>query len=203
MRLKRLANTMGLLLVAGLVCASGLAAQETQEPSVADAARKAREQKGNAAKPAKVITDDTFAPSGTTNTIGGTPAVGTSANSAGDTSGAAQTQPATASAPAASTNDDSSNGGTPKGGETDTKVAALKEELAKLQNEVDLSQRELTLDNETYYSKPNYAGDKAGKTKLDELAADLKLKQDDVDKVKAKLAEALAAIGGGTTAPKP
>lgn len=62
MRHKIFSRTFLLLLAAGSIFCLHLTAQEPSAPSVAEAARKAREQKQSAAKPAKVITDDTLHP---------------------------------------------------------------------------------------------------------------------------------------------
>jgi hypothetical protein len=202
MQTRTLAIGSVLLAGMGLVFVSGLAAQE---PSVADAARRAREQKSSAAKPAKIITDDTLAPGGTTNTTGGVSTVGTSSNATGDASASGAPQAA------APTGNDSANASgvtnrqeaekeAAKDPEKNPQVIALKEELAKLQEEVDLEKRDLSLESDSYYSKPDYVHDKDGKTKLDGLADGVKVKQEDLEKLKAKLMEALASSGSG---PKP
>jgi hypothetical protein len=193
---------VGVLVAVGFVFVSGLAAQE---PSVADAARRAREQKSNAVKPARIITDDTLAPGGTTNTTGGVSTVGTTSSANGDAStpvppqaaGPGGGEPSDAGAAA---NRQEQTKDAPKDAEKDLQVVALKEELAKLQNEVDLANRELSLENDSYYSKPDYIHDKDGKAKLDGLTDDVKVKQEDLEKLKAKLTEALGSSGGG---PKP
>jgi hypothetical protein len=61
-----------------------------------------------------------------------------------------------------------------------------------LQGEVDLVQRSLSLDQDAFYSKPDFSNDKDGKAKLDAEQADLKQKQDDLAQLKAKL----AGLGG-------
>jgi len=209
MRRKFVASMAGLVLALGWGFVQPMMAQSSQTPSVAEAARQAKAQKNGAAKPAVVITDDTFAPGGTTNTIGGAPPVAKPGNTA-DGSPAGTNSGAPAVGDAAST----ANGGgetksekagqeTGKDEKEDAHITALKQEVADLEKEVDVSKRELALDNDTYYSKTDYASDKDGKAKLDAVVEELKQKQDDVAKLKAKLLEELSKSGGDTTAPKP
>ena len=62
MRHKSLEGAVGLIIAMGLAFGSVATAQSSQEPSVAEAARRAREQKSGAAKPTQVITNDTLPP---------------------------------------------------------------------------------------------------------------------------------------------
>jgi hypothetical protein len=168
MRHTAIVRTLALALPLVCFIAVPLAAQDSQDTSVAEAARRTREQKKASAKPATVITNDTLAPAPV-------PA-----------SGAEPTPPA-GQQPAASATETST---TPEEAEQKKKhIDDLKKELAALQGEVDMAQRSLSLDQDAYYSKPDFSNDKNGKAKLDAALADLKLKQDELAQLKAKLAE--------------
>lgn len=179
MRHKIFARTFPMLLAAGSVFSLSLAAQEPAAPSVADAARRAREQKQNAAKPAKVITDDTLHPqtansANASSTPEPNPSVATDANATNSANA-----PALQAEPASPQEAD----------EKKRALESLKSEIAAKQTEVDLSQRELALENDNYYSKPDFSNNKEGKAKLDGLQNDLNTKKDDLAKLKAKFSE--------------
>jgi uncharacterized coiled-coil protein SlyX len=55
------------------------------------------------------------------------------------------------------------------------------------------------LEQDNVYSKPNYASDTAGKTKLDDLKRQVTDKQQTVDALKTRLAALLDSLG--STAP--
>lgn len=160
--------------------------QSQDSQSVAEAARKAREKKKDAAKPAKVITDETLDVK------------------KGDVQSAVAEEPKIAGA------EDSKAQATPAGANaTPTNAAAkdekkerLKKELTDLKEQVkqslmdlDLLQRENRLDQDAYYSQPNYGSDTAGKQKLDDEKQQISDKQGDVARLKAKLADLQREIG--------
>jgi hypothetical protein len=178
MRHTNFVRTLALILPLACLFALPLAAQDSQDTSVADAARHAREQKKASAKPATVITNETLSPApgaeATTSEGQQPPAATADAKSAIPASGAsAKNAPAT-----------------PEDAEEKKKqIDSLKQELANLQDEVDLAQRSLSLDQDAFYTKPDSSDDKDGKAKLDAAVADLKSKQDDLAQLKAKLAD--------------
>jgi hypothetical protein len=193
------------LAVAALVAATGLPlsayaqSQDSQIQSVADAARRAREQKKAADKqPAPVITNDTLKPAAPSPDAA--PAPGSSAQPAAEASNA----PATSAAPAAV--EQSAPGSPAASGDQkpkdSTEVAAQKQQLAEAQKELDLLQRELSLEQDNVYSKPNSASDAAGKAKLDDLTQQLAGKQQSVEALKARL-EALLGSAGAAAPAKP
>src|SRR6201995_3752654 len=142
MRHKIFTRTFPLLLAASSIFCLHLAAQEPSAPSVADAARRAREQKQNAAKLTKVITDDTLHPQ--------------TANSADTATAPQPNPPAAPDANAASTPASQPEQSSPQEAEEKKKaLESLKKEIVAKQAEVDLSQRELALENDNYYSKPD------------------------------------------------
>jgi hypothetical protein len=159
-------------------------AQSDQQPSVAEAARKAREQKKNAAKPSTVITNDTLKPAtpatvqqatAVTESIPGTDAADgpTSTGAATDAAGVVQPKGASEQEIA----------------QKKAKIEALKQEVADKAKEVDLQQRTLALENESYYSRPDFSKDPDGKAKLDAMQNDLAQKKDQLAQLKAKLKE--------------
>ena len=172
------------ILVLGIVSAalpvSYLAAQESQDAaSVAEAAKRAREKKETATKPANVITNDQ---------IPSVPAT------AADTLNAPQAGTSSGDACAACGGSDKTAGA---GGAADEKknaeIEALKKELKDKQEALNLLQRELSLDRDTYYSNPDYQHDLSGKQKLDDLQANLSDKQNELNDLKAKLTELAGA----------
>ncbi len=193
------------LALAALIAATGLPllahaqSQDTQSQSVADAARRAREQKKAADKqPSPVITNDTLKPAAPAPSPDAAPAP--SAQPAAEASNA----PAPSAAPAAA--DKSAPGSPAADGDQKSKdsveVAAQKQQLAEAQKELDLLQRELSLEQDNVYSKPSSASDAAGKAKLDDLIQQLAGKQQSVEALKARL-EALLGSAGAAAPAKP
>jgi uncharacterized coiled-coil protein SlyX len=200
-----------LIAAAFIPLAARAQSQDSQTQSVADAARRAREQKKAADKqPSPVITNDTLKPAApvapTTEAPAPPPALTQSPDAA----------PAPPSAPSAQSPADSSSAadaqalGAPASpaAEADPKskdsaeVAAQKHQLADAQKELDLLQRELTLEQDNVYSKPNSASDTAGKAKLDDITQQLAGKQQAVEALKARL-EALLESAGAAAPAKP
>jgi len=167
-----------ILLEACLVGMPGAWAQGGQEQSVAEAARKAREQKKTAAKPSTVITNDTLKPA--------TPATVQNAVAATESmpgTNAAASAPAETDATAEAANKTSEAEAAKKKAE----IEALKLQVAEKAKEVDLQQRELALANESYYSRPDFSKDPDGKAKLDAMQSDLTQKKSELAELKAKL----------------
>jgi HAMP domain-containing protein len=157
-------------------------AQSEQETSVAEAARKAREQKKTAAKPSTVITNDTLKPA--------TPATVQQATVA------TESVPGTDATAATGATADATTAAQPTKGPSETEIAekkakieALKQEVAEMAKEVDVQQRALALANETFYSRPDFSKDTDGKAKLDAMQSDLAQKKDELGRLKAKLKE--------------
>jgi hypothetical protein len=151
---------------------------QSQNESVAEAARKARDKKKAATKSPKVITDDdldrsTFKP-GQLNVVGPPEP---------------ETQPPgeAAVAQAAGTDEASENEGAKKAAEEDAQIARLKLQLTQAEKDLDLAQRELALDQDAYLSKPDYANDTAGKAKLDSERQNISDKQQEIEKLKTQL----------------
>jgi enamine deaminase RidA (YjgF/YER057c/UK114 family) len=178
------------VLAASLLPAAALAqSQDTQ--SVADAARRAREQKKPPPKPAKVITDEDIkpAPQSSPATPGSTGAPASSTSSTAN----AVSAPAASSSPAQDTKDQKE----PK------EVTELKAQIKQALADLDLVIREKSLENDKYYSNTDYVHDTAGKAKLDELIQQASDKQQLLDRLKARLTELLPAQDTSATTPAP
>jgi hypothetical protein len=181
-------------------------AQDSQQSSVADAARRAKQKKNAAAKASKVIDDDNLS----SNLKSGGPDVtnvGASASAtANPADGAANAQPdanenAGSGAQPGKDNDpesakqaDSSratqdDGSAKESNEEDAEIAKVKAQVAETEKELDLLKRGFALDSDAYYSKTGYSSDKAGKAKLDDEQQQIAEKQHEVEQVKARLAE--------------
>jgi hypothetical protein len=181
---------LSVLLEATLLPAAVFAqSQDTQ--SVAEAARRARAQKKNSEKPTKVITDDTLEVK------------------KGDVQSATAEQlriPGTPATPAqpASNAPSSAVQGEKKASDDEQRakdIAALKEQIKQAQSDLDLAKRELALQQDTYFSNVNYARDTAGKAKLDELKQQVSDKQQELERLKARLTDLQAAQGGSEASP--
>jgi hypothetical protein len=175
---KKLLRLSGLLILGGVVFVVGLPAQDPA-PSVAEAARRAREKKEKTTKPAPVVTDDTLHPS--TNA----PATATPESTTPAESSASEpvTTPDSKEAKAAAAD---------KEKKKKEEIETLKQRITEQKETVRLAAREIALQQDTYYSNPDYAHDKAGKDKLDAMKSDLQQKQD----VLADLRGKLSALGG-------
>lgn len=182
------------VLTATLLPAAAFAqSQDTQ--SVAEAARRARAQKKNSEKPSKVITDDTLDVK------------------KGDVQSATAEQlriPGTPQAPAQPASSAANAPGSQSGSEEEKARAILKQrvvlkgKIKDAQSDLDLLQREFQLDQDTFYSSPDYANNASGKAKLDATKQQIADKQHDLERLKAELA-ALPAVAEtpATAPPKP
>ena len=173
-----------ILLAGYLAGMPGARAQSDQGQSVAEAARKAREQKKTAAKPSTVITNDTLQPA--------TPATVQNATAATERMPGAEatgTPAADATADAAKTAQPAKGPSEEEIAKKKAEIAALKQEITDMAKEVDVQQRALVLANESFYSRPDFSKDPDGKTKLDTMQSDLAQKKDELAQLKAKLKE--------------
>ena len=160
--------------------------QDQQTPSVAEAARRARDQKKKSEKPARVIDDDSLKPHDPTSP----PDLQTAkAWDPGAATSPAAT-PASPAAPSAGAAPEEKKDSAAKTAEAES----MKAQVEALEKELDLLKRELPLERDNYYSKPDYARDAAGKSKLDALQQQLTDKQQDVDALKTRLAALLEQL---------
>lgn len=165
-------------LAASLFPIAAFCQSDTQ--SVAEAARRAREKKEekkkDSAKPVKVITDDTLDVK------------------KGDIQSATAELPqipgsANANAPAAPAANPSPGAKGAQDEKLKKELDNAKEQLKQALSDLDLLQRENRLDQDAYYSKPDYASDAAGKQKLDDEKQAISDKRDEVERLKAKVAD--------------
>ena len=181
MRLTPFSRALALVFVGLSAWGLQAAAQTPQEPSIADAARRNREEKKAPAKPGTVITNDTLSPT-------------VSAPASTTTAPAQTAQSPNPSAPPLPGTESAAPGAEPKSTltaeETEklkTEISNMKQQVKEKQNEVDLLKRLLDLDREALYSKPDYSHDSDGKAKLNSEQEELTLKEEEFAKLKAKL----------------
>jgi acyl-CoA synthetase (AMP-forming)/AMP-acid ligase II len=170
----RFRTVLAAILAAAFVPVAFSQSQDSQ--SVAEAARRAREKKKDAAKPTKVITDENLDVK------------------KGDVQSAVAEEPKIAGAPdtkAQTPSGSAANASTQASRDEKLKkeVEAVKQQLKEALSDLDLLQRENRLDQDEYYSKPNFASDTAGKQKLDDEQQQISNKRQEVERLKAKLAE--------------
>jgi glucose/arabinose dehydrogenase len=194
MRSFTMSRFISLCLAGSVVLASALlpgAGFAQSQDSVAEAARRSRAQKKNSENPRKVVTDETLEVK------------------KGDVQSAAAEQPRMPGTPVtpaqpAPANAPSTAASSEKKGSEDEKLAkelaALKGQIKQAQSDLDLVQREQALQQDTYFSNPDYAHDTAGKAKLDAMKQQIADKQQELDRLKARLAE-LQPQGDSAAAP--
>ena len=196
---------LGIVLVMPL---SGLAGQQQssqQAPAdpVAEAARRAREQKKDEAKTAHVWNNDDIPKTNGVSVVGETPVAGAGA-SAGDAANGANT----AAAPAVAPNGDSAAApGQPaaseKTGAIAAELATAKEQLKSLQTDLDIAQRKYVLDQQTYLSNPQHQDDVAGASQLKDEEDQIAAKQQEIADSQKKVDEIQARLTAAASAPTP
>jgi hypothetical protein len=169
-------------------------AQSQDTESVAEASRRARAQKKNTEKPAKVITDETLV------VKKGDVQSATAEQLRIPGSPETQTQPAADAANAQGSKNPSED---EKGRAALKERVALKEKIKETQGDLDLLQREYQLDQDSFYSSPDYAKNTSGKEKLDAMKQQISNKQQELDQLKARLTALPAPQEGPATTPKP
>jgi hypothetical protein len=70
----------------------------------------------------------------------------------------------------------------------DPEITRLKDAIADAEKDADLARRDLALRQDTVYSNPDYEHDTAGKAKLAALQQQINDKQQEIDRLKARLA---------------
>jgi hypothetical protein len=169
--------------IATLAQAQDAQAQQSasSDASVADAARRARDQKKNAAKSSKVITDDeldrhVFKPGQAGFNVMAPPQLETAPPSA----------EAVAAAEAA---DNASDEDLQKeAAAQDSDIARLKVQIREGEKDLDVLRRQLALDQDSYFSKTDYARDTAGKSNLDNEKQQINDRQEQIERLKTRLA---------------
>ena len=154
---------------------------DAQSQSIAEAARKSRQAAKNSSKPSKVITDDdldkeNIKPGAQGLNVGAPAELETQPPSPDAVADAAATpsvppDPATVAAPS-----------------DDPEIARVKDLIADAEKDADLARRDLALQQDTFYSNPDYQHDTAGKAKLAALQQQINDKQQEIGRLKARLA---------------
>jgi hypothetical protein len=154
---------------------------DAQSQSIAEAARKSRQAAKNSSKPSKVITDDDLDKQNIKPGAQGLN-VGASAE--------LETQPPSpaAVADAAATPSTPPDPATEAAASDDPEIVRLKDTIADAEKDEDLARRDLALQQDTFYSNPDYVHDTAGKAKLVALQQQINDKQQEIDRLKARLA---------------
>jgi hypothetical protein len=196
MRITRSVLGLGILLAlpAGAIFAQAATpAAQAQAPgaqsssdALGAAAKLARDDKKDQAKPARVWDNDNIPKAGHEISV-----IGQKNDAANDGS-----TDAAAGAAAANTNGAVVAGatGTPdsaaKNGErVHAQIDGAKEKLASLRTDLDLMQRTLVLDSQMYYGKPDYSNDTEGARKLQDEQAQIAEKQQAIEEVEKQIAE--------------
>ena len=173
---------MGFLLSPGATWAQS---QSDSAQSVAEAARRAREQKKEKPKPARTFTNDDIPPT-SPGIAGKEPAEANGAIKPSPEESAAVGKKDTEEKAPAPANDEQAK---QKKAENAAALERAKKLLAQSESELDVAQRKALLDNESYYSKPDFANDKDGKANLDAEAQQIDDKKKAVEELKARVAE--------------
>jgi hypothetical protein len=168
-------------------------AQQQQDDSLAAAARRAHEQKRLQGKAAKVWTNDDIPTNpGSVSIVGdassqNTEAADTSANTANSDKpqGADSAQAKTVSL-------------AEKKALLEADLAAAKENLQTLQNDLDILQRKFALDQQTYMSKPEYSSDKSGAAAIKDEQDQIDAKQQEMSEAQKKVADLQAQLNATT-----
>jgi hypothetical protein len=181
---------LSLLLSAGAASAQQSSTQQTD--SLAAAARRAREEKKDQAKPVRVWDNDNIPRKPDEITVlNGPESQATPANSSANA-----TADGKSGAPAAKDSSASKKAG------LEADLAAAKEALQTLQNDLDILKRKFVLDQQSYYGKPNYSTDKDGAAALSDEQSQIDAKQLEMGAAQQKITDLQAQLNA-LSEPKP
>ncbi|HXT74087.1 MAG TPA: hypothetical protein VN785_09570 [Candidatus Angelobacter sp.] len=200
----RCANIAALLIFVPGISSAGFAAapQSSQQSSqsVATAARKAQQKEKEAPKSKTVWTNDNIP-----NTPGGLSVVGQLASSSTSTAAtSAESAPAAANANAPTEGDKEKLA--PERAKALSDLEAARKQLDSVKTDLDIAQREYSLDSAQLYSTPDYSKDQQGQAKVDAEKAAIATKQQAVDAAQKKvddLEKLLKSLGGEEKAAPP
>lgn len=153
-------------------------ASDHQQDSLAAAARRARETKKDQAKPAKVWDNESLASAPGAISVVGQPAA------SDDNSAPADEAKSTAGGPPATKNIPAIDAG----------LNEAKANIQSLKVDLDLLQRKYSLDQQTYYGKPEYSSDKAGAAALADEKNQIDSKQQEIADAEKKVADLQAQL---------
>ena len=163
-----------------------------QDDSLAAAARRAREKKKQQPNALKVWDNENIP-----RDPGDVSVVGQEASPAAET-------PANPGQPAASAPDKNPTSDADKLRVLNADLAAAKENLTTLQNDLDILQRKFTLDQQTYYGKTDYSSDKEGAANLKDEQTEIDSKQQEISDAQKKIQDLQAKVAtpaGDNTTP--
>jgi hypothetical protein len=176
---------MKISIIFAVLCLAGLPAcaqsqsswQQSGRDPVADAARKAREDKKNAAKPKKVYTDDDVKPASAAAATAATPAPSDAGGAA--VTGTARQQKTDEAAPKEDPNGEKA---------WRKRFKDQRDKLAKAETELDVLQRESQKLQIEYYPDPQKAlSEQNSRKDVDEKMAKIKAKQQEIAQLKQGL----------------
>src|SRR5579862_1764301 len=162
--------------------------QGQSDDSVADAARRAREQKKNA-KPVRTLTNDDLpaAP--------GAASEAKPATAPGDQADQDHSKPGAKAEKGAATSDEAAKEKrAEKKAQLEAALKQAKADLAQSEGELNVLQRKEALDSDSYYSKTDYRDDTAGKATLDQDAQEISDKKAQAETIKSKIADLTAEL---------
>jgi hypothetical protein len=199
MRVRQFGLALGILLVlpAGLTFAQSATppaqaaqaqapeAQSSSDPLSA-AAKRARDDKKDQSKPARVWDNDNIPKAGHAISV-----IGDKADAPGDGSAdaAAGVGPVNGSPVPAAGATGAPESAAKNGEHLHAQIDSAKEKLASLRTDLDLMQRTLVLDSQMYYGKPDYSNDTEGARKLQDEQAQIAEKQQAIDDVEKQIAD--------------
>jgi hypothetical protein len=156
-----------------------------QDQSVADAARRSRAEKKNAAKQARVISNEDldteyFKPAQQGLNLDAPAKLNAEAPNASGKAAGATSSPS---------GEESRGKGKDLEEEAalDGQIGKLKEEIADAEERLKWQRRELALDQDTVYSNPNYKDSHAGKAKLDAEQQQINERQQEIEVLRTQL----------------
>ncbi len=159
---------------------------QKQDDSLAAAARRAREQKKETPKPAKVWDNENI-PS----KPDGISVIGESSSGSGNADQSATPAATASNAPNAAK--DSAAEAREKA-ELTAELAEAKEHLASLTTDLDILTRKYGLDQQMFYTKPDYASDRDGAAKLKAEEDDMAAKKEEIEAAQKKIDELTAKL---------
>jgi hypothetical protein len=162
-------------------------AAQSNSDALSAAAKRARDEKKDQTKPARVWDNDNIPQAGHEISV-----IGQKDDAANNGSSDAAAAPASGN-----TNAGVAPGGVNGAPESAAKVGehlhaqidSAKEKLASLRTDLDLMQRTLVLDSQMYYGKPDYSNDTEGARKLQDEQALIAAKQQAIEDVEKQIAD--------------
>ena len=154
---------------------------DSSSSSIAQAAQRSREKAKNSSKPSKVITDDDL---DTKRITPGQQGLATGAPAKLETHPPDADSVAAAKISSTTPHDDA----TKREPGDNAEIKRAKAALAIAEKDLDLLQRDLALQQDTYFSNADYAHDLSGKARIEAMRGQADTKRVEVERLKAQLA---------------